>query len=154
MKKLLHAEVFLLTTNEKIMVPIEISYEDRYVITNPKSEITLLYNGIKYKGNGIDALWTDTFADLQMKLPVDVKLACCMTCRHGNMCPYGNKENELFCTKDLRISSKNDMCDLFYQTVPYEERSVTSLGYCDDFIYQSDNYYTYNDYLYQLSKKK
>ena len=154
MKKLLHAEVFLLTTNEKIMVPIEISYEDRYVITNPKSEITLLYNGIKYKGNGIDALWTDTFADLQMKLPVDVKLACCMTCRHGNMCPYGNKENELFCTKDLRISSKNDMCDLFYQTDPYEERSVTSLGYCDDFIYQSDNYYTYNDYLYQLSKKK
>ena len=154
MKKLLHAEIPLLTTNGKTMVPIVITYDDSEVIANPKSEITLLYNKMEYKGCGSDYLWTDTLADLQMKLPNDVKLACCMTCRHGNMCPYGNEENQLICTKGITITSKGDMLDLFDQTNPFEERAVASLDFCEDFVYQSDNYYTYNDYFYQLNRKK
>ena len=153
MKKLLHAEIPLLTPNGKTIVPIEITYDDSEVIANPKSEITLLYNGIEYKGYGADYLWTDTIADLQTKLPNDVKLACCMTCRHGNMCPYGNEENQLICTKGITITSKGDMLDLFDQTNSFEERAVASLDFCEDFVYQSDDYYTYNDYFYQLSKK-
>ena len=46
------------------------------------------------------------------------------------------------------------MCNLFDRTDPFEERSVASLDFCDDFVYQSEEYYTYNDYLYQLNKKK
>ena len=69
MRKVLRSEVPLLTPNGKTMVPIVIAYDDSEVITNPKSEVTLLYNGIEYKGNGADYLWTDTLADLQMKLP-------------------------------------------------------------------------------------
>ena len=153
MKRFLKCEIPLLTPSGKVLAPIQIVYDDIEVIANPSSEITLLHGGIEYKGNGIDYLWTDTLADLQMKLPKDVKLACCMTCRHGNMCPYGNKENQLFCTKDIKITTKEDMCDLFDQTDPFEDRAVASLDYCDDFIYQSDDCYTYNDYLYQLSKK-
>ena len=153
MKKLLHAEIPLLTPNGKTIVPIEITYDDSEVIANPKSEITLLYNEIEYKGYGADYLWTDTIADLQTKLPNDVKLACCMTCRHGNMCPYGNEENQLICTKGITITSKGDMLDLFDQTNPFEERAVASLDFCEDFVYQSDDYYTYNDYFYQLSRK-
>ena len=72
-----------------------------------------------------------------------------MTCRHGNMCPYGNIENQLFCTKDLKISNKEDMCHLF-DTTDIEKRKVSSFNYCDNFAYQSKDYYTYNDYLYQL----
>ena len=154
MKKVLTCEVPLLTPTGKVLAPIQIVYNDAEVISNPSSEITLCYNGNEYSGNGTDYLWTDTIADLQMKLPKDVKIACCMTCRHGNMCPYGNTENQLFCTKDIRITSKEDMCNLFDQTDPFEERSVASLDFCDDFVYQSDEYYTYNDYLYQLNKKK
>ena len=154
MKNVLRANVPLLTSNGKTIVPIEITYDDSESIANPQTESTLLYNGIEYKGYGADYLWTDTIADLQMKLPKDVKIACCMTCRHGNMCPYGNTENQLFCTKDIRITSKEDMCNLFDQTDPFEERSVASLDFCDDFVYQSDENYTYNDYLYQLNKKK
>lgn len=30
---------------------------------------------------------------------------------------------------------------------------IQAVDYCDDFVYQSDEYYTYNDYLYQLNKK-
>ena len=153
MKKLLYAEVQLFTPNGKAMVPMEITYNDSEVIANPQSEITLLYNGMEYKGYGADHLWTDTLADLQMKLPKDVKLACCMTCRHGNMCPYGNKENQLICTKGITITSKEDMLDLFDQTDPFEERAVASFDFCEDFVYQSNDYYTYNDYFYQLSRK-
>ena len=153
MKKLLHAEVPLLTPNGKTMVPIVITYDDSEVIANPQSEITLLYNGMEYKGCGDDYLGTDTLADLQTKLPKDVTLACCMTCRHGNMCPYGNKENQLICTKDITITSKEDMLDLFDQTDPFEERAVASLDFCEDFVCQSDDYYTYNDYFYHLSRK-
>ena len=146
MKKVLRAKVPLLTPNGKTMVLIEIAYDDSEDIINSKSEITLLYSGSEYKGNGADYLWTDTLADLQTKLPKDVKLACCMTCCHGNMCPYGNKENELFCTKDITVTSKEDMLDLFDQTDPFEERAVASLNFCEGFVYQSDDYYTYNDY--------
>ena len=154
MEKILKAIVPLLTPTGKVIVPIEIIYDDNEVLASPKSEISLLYDGIEYRGNGADYLWTDTLADLQTKLPEDVKFACCMTCRHGNMCPYGNIENQLFCTKDIKITGKADMCDLFDQTDPFEKRVVASFDYCDDFIYQSDDYYTYNDYLYQLEKKK
>ena len=153
MKKLLHAEVPLLTPNGKTMVPIVITYDDSKVIANPQSEINLLYNGKEYNGYGAVYLWTDTLANLQMKLPNDVKLACCMTCRHGNMCPYGNEENQLICTKGITITSKEDVLDLFDQTNPFEERAVASFDFCEDFVYQSDDYYTYNDYFYHLSRK-
>ena len=153
MKKMLQCNIPLLTPIGKVMVPIQITYEDNEDITDPKSEINLLYDGVEYSGSGSDHLWTDTFADLQMKLPKDVKIACCMTCQHGNMCPYGNKENELVCTKGLIITSKEDMCNLFDQTDPFEERAVASLDGCDAFIYQNEEYYTYNDYLDQLRKK-
>jgi len=153
MKKVLTCEVPLLTPTRKVLTPIQIVYDDAEVISNPSSEITLCYNGNEYRGNGTDYLWTDTIADLQMKLPKDVKIACCMTCRHGNMCPYGNEENQLICTKGITITSKEDMLDLFDQTDPFEERAVASLDFCEDFVCQSDDYYTYNDYFYQLSRK-
>jgi len=143
MKNVLRANVPLLTPNGKTMVPIEITCDDSEVIENSQSKITLLYNGMEYKGYGTDYLWTDTLADLQMKLPKDVMLACCMTCRHGNMCPYGNEENQLICTKGITITSKDDMLDLFDQTDPFEERAVASLDFCKDFVYQSDIYHTY-----------
>ena len=153
MKKILTCEIPLLTPNGKVLAPMQIVYDDAEVTANPKSEISLIYDGAEYTGCGTDRLWTDTFAGLETKLPVDVKIACCMTCRHGNMCPYGNAENQLFCTKDIRISSKEDMCNLFDQTDSVKERSVASLDFCDNFVYQSEEYYTYNDYLYQLNNK-
>jgi hypothetical protein len=153
MKKIIEEYITLLSPTEKMNTPIQINYDDGEDGVN-SVEINLIYNGVLYQGKGRDHLWVDAFADLQNKLPHNIKLACCMTCRHGNMCPYGNTENQLFCTKDIRITSKEDMCNLFDQTDPFEERSVASIDFCDDFVYQSDEYYTYNDYRYQLNKKK
>ncbi len=153
MNKILKCKVVLHTTCGKISVPVEITYEDKEAITNPKSQISLIYGGVEYVGNGTDYLWTDTLADLQRKLPKNIKIACCMTCCHGNMCPYGDEENMLFCTKDLSINSKEDMIRLFDETDPLRERTVASFDYCDDFDFQCDDCYTYNDYLYWLHKK-
>lgn len=150
MNKTIKALITLVSPLNKTLVPIQIDYDED---TN-LSEITIIYNSVKYQAKGKDYLWNDTFANLQKMLPKDVKITCCMTCRHGNMCPYGNTVNELFCTKDLTVNSKEDMCDLFDKTDPYSKCRVFSFNCCDDFIYQSNDYYTYNDFLYHLQKKE
>lgn len=149
----IQAQITLFSPTDKTTVPIQITYDDDENTPNPISKIRLVYNNIEYCGNGTNYLWVDTFADLQSKLPNNIKLACCMTCRHGNMCPYGNRENLLFCTKDVCIKSKEDMCNLFDKNILLSEREVFSYNYCDNFIYQNDDYFTYNDYLFCLKEK-
>ncbi|MBE6638697.1 MAG: hypothetical protein E7616_04485 [Ruminococcaceae bacterium] len=153
MKKTIHEHITLLSPTDIIVVPIQINYDDgEEAITTV--EINLTYDGVKYQGRGTDYLWVDAFADLQSKLPHNIKLACCMTCRHGNMCPYGNKDNQLFCTKDITIASKDDMIKLIDEDSSFLGRAVASIHYCKDFIYQTDDCYTYNDYLYFLKNIK
>ena len=148
MKKIIESQISLFSSTSKVSVPIQICYTDDEV------EITINYNGAEYCAAGKDYLWVDAFADLQRKLPSDIQLACCMTCRHGNMCPYGTDKNQLFCTKDVQLTSKDDVIDLMYYKghASFFERKVSSIHYCDDFIYQSEDSYTYNDYLYHLQK--
>jgi hypothetical protein len=148
MKKIIESQIFVLSKTNKVSVPIQICY------TNDDVEITVSYNDTEYCAKGKDHLWVDAFADLQAKLPSNTQLACCMTCRHGNMCPYGNKENQLYCTKDVLLNSKDDVIELMddkgYDS--FFEREVSSIHCCDDFIYQSNDCFTYNDYLYHLQK--
>ena len=148
MKKIIESQISLFSSTSKVSVPIQICYTDDEV------EITINYNGAEYCAKGKDYLWVDAFADLQRKLPSDIQLACCMTCRHGNMCPYGNDKNQLFCTKDVVLTSKDDVIELMYNKGhdSFFEREVSSIHCCDDFIYQSEDSYTYNDYLYHLQK--
>ena len=148
MKKIIESQISLFSSTSKVSVPIQICYTDDEV------EITIKFNGAKYCATGKDNLWVDAFVDLQRKLPSDIQLACCMTCRHGNMCPYGNDKNQLFCTKDVVLTSKDDVIELMYYKGldSFFEREVSSIHCCDDFVYQSDDSYTYNDYLYNLQK--
>ena len=127
--------------------------EDIYSFGGDKVEGPSVSVGIKYGekeiwGYGKDFLWVDAFADLQKKLPDNVKIQCCLTCRHGNMCPVGNKPGELFCTKDVIITQKSD---LFFYTEDDAERTSRSrdcTNVCEKYEEQSKDYYTYNDYLY------
>ena len=148
MKEIIESQITLLSQTHKISLPVKISYTDNEV------EIILKYNNIEYCGTGRDYLWVDAFANLQRKLPHGIFLACCMTCRHGTMCPYGNKENQLYCTKDVKITSKDSVIELMDDKGhgSFFERAVSSIHCCDDFIYQSNDCYTYNDYLYHLQK--
>ena len=118
----------------------------------PTVNVGCTFEGKKYWGHGSDYLWIDAFADLQRQLPDGVLLKCCLTCRHGNLCPVGNKKNEVFCTKDVLITQKSD---LFFYTEDDREREKRSrqyCGLCDDYQLQTDDFYTYNDYLDFLEK--
>ena len=108
-----------------------------------------------FQGEDIVAIGThypfdDAFADLQNKLSKNVQIKCCVACCHGNQCPVGNAPDEVFCTKDVRITCKSDC---FYYTEDSGEREKRSRRYwdcCDDFCPQDNNKYTYSSYLYYL----
>ena len=118
----------------------------------PSVYICCKYDEKEYCGYGNDYLWIDAFADLQKKLPEGIYIKSCLTCRHGNLCPVGNCVNEVFCTKDVTITQKSD---LFFYTEDWDERDKRSRQYaclCEDFQPQTGDYYTYNDYIYELNK--
>lgn len=105
-----------------------------------------------YWGHGSDYLWIDAFADLQRQLPEGVFLKCCLTCKHGNLCPVGNDRNEVFCTKDVLITQKSDLYFYTEDDGEREKRSRQYCGLCEDYQPQTNDFYTYNDYLYELKK--
>lgn len=137
-------------TDVEVFVQEEDKYVDGQYRTDIDITVMLEYRGEKIIGQGTDYLWIDAFAALQRQLPEGVTLKCCLTCRHGNLCPYGTAPGQVFCTKDRNITSKDDMCDLF-DTCDTRALRHEITDCCDDFVHQSDDFYTYNDYLYQLN---
>jgi hypothetical protein len=87
-------------------------------------------------------------AYLQKSLPSNVSIACCQSCRHGNFCPYGNIENEIFCLKDITPNDKRDVCDFFDENSDsIKARSRKLLDFCKEYKpISNDKYYTYNDW--------
>ncbi len=74
MKKLIRADITLLSPTDRITVPAQICYEDGED-TVYSVEIQLTFNNALYQGNGTDNLWADAFADLQNKLPNGLTIA-------------------------------------------------------------------------------
>ena len=95
---------------EDTVIHIVYHEEDTYfqgkLEKGPTVSVGVKYNGEQLWGQGKDYLWVDAFANVQKQLPDGVLLKCCMTCRHGNMCPYGNEPGKLFCTKGLFCDKK------------------------------------------------
>ncbi|MBQ3264157.1 MAG: hypothetical protein IJH07_00125 [Ruminococcus sp.] len=159
MKNVITKVIYLQTPKGIVSTPlrIEVLYPDTDLPMedmDPDSiEMYLTYKDTVYHGKGTDYLYADTLADLQVNLPENISICCCLTCRHGNMCPYGNRPDLLWCTKDIIINSKEDMC-LLFDSENYESREVSSFGYCSCFSYQNNDDYTYNDYGYVLRNRK
>lgn len=146
--------ITLLTPTEKCKIDAHIIChdEDVYSYGGDKVEGTSVSVGIKYGekeflGHGKDYLWTDAFADLQKKLPNNVKIQCCLTCRHGNMCPVGNTPGELFCTKDVVITQKSDLFFYTEDDAERKKRSHDCTNVCESYQEQTKEHFTYNDYL-------
>lgn len=143
-------DIMLSTPDNVQKTKMIINCNEEFVPT--KTTVYIKYNNTDYLGSGNDTLWEEAFADLQKQLPPNVTLKCCLTCRHGNMCPVGNQPNEVFCTRDVRITQKSD---LFFYTEDYAEREKRSKKYtdiCENYQSQSEDYYTYNSYLYYLTQ--
>lgn len=145
--------ITLSTPNGKCELVAHIICHDEDVCSygSDKAEEPSVSVGIKYAekefwGHGKDYLWADAFADLQKKLPDDIRIQCCLTCRHGNMCPVGDKLGELFCTKDVIITQKSDLFFYTEDEVERANRSRDCTNLCDGYQEQTSDYYTYNDY--------
>ena len=152
-------DAVLHTPNGDEAVELRVYYHEEWVnykgelVQSPAVNIGCEFEGKEYRGQGSDYLWIDAFADLQRQLPTGISLKCCLTCRYGNLCPVGNNPNEVFCTKDVSITQKSA---LFFYTEDNSERTKRSRQYCclcEDYQPQSDDFYTYNDYLFFLKKE-
>lgn len=136
---------------------VHISEEDAYntrlrrMVKGPSVSVGLKYAGTQYWGDGTDDyLWIDTVADLQKKLPVGVTIRGCLTCRHGNLCPYGNEPGKVFCLKDTPLSGKMGVAALSDNHKVWTERKKAYFDCCGDWMETSDDFYTYNDYRHYL----
>lgn len=153
----IQGQITLRTPNGEEKVPFQILYdgEDEDGLKPIAAHVGIKLQDQELWGHGKDYFWSDAFADLQRQLPEGVILKCCMTCRYGNMCPYGNYLNELFCTREFEIPSVEALCDWFDDAQidarggKYSHRCADA---CEAYSPQSPDFETYNDYLYELEK--
>jgi hypothetical protein len=68
-------------------------------VQNIRYEVTLEGNHI------VSEARSDTesaIVKFQEVLPLNISIACCQSCRHGNFCPFGDCDNEIFCLEICR----------------------------------------------------
>ncbi len=142
--------IILETTSGDVQVEIEMQETKEPIV---KYGCALSYKKHRYESRKKEYI-SRAMASLQKKLPNGVSIKCCLTCVHGNQCPYGNDEYEVFCMKDHVIRDKLDLVDLIAQDHDlFFEKNRLITDICDDFSPQSDEQYTYNDYLYHLKEE-
>lgn len=151
-------DAVLQTPNGDVAVKLWVGYHEEPLYYKESLEqqstvnVGCTFDDKDYCGHGSDYLWIDAFADLQRQLPEGVFLKCCLTCKHGNLCPVGNDRNKVFCTKDVLITQKSDLYFYTEDDGEREKRSRQYCGLCEDYQPQTNDFYTYNDYLYELKK--
>ena len=133
---------------EIIAVPIVVTHKELDV--DVEVIIRVEYKEKTYSGVGKDIEWTDAFANLQKALPDGVSIQCCMTCKHGTLCPYGNIPNYILCSKNVVINDKCGVID-WLDKVNVESVKKSSFGCCEQYDASNENDYTYNDYFYYLN---
>ena len=131
-----------------IVVPIVITHKELNV--DAEVIIKIEYKENTYLGIGKSLEWTDAFANLQKALPDGVNIQCCMTCKHGTLCPYGNIPDYILCSKNVVINDKDDVID-WLDKANVEDIKRSSLSLCEQYAASNENDYTYNDYLYYLN---
>lgn len=131
---------------------IWVSEEDGYsvrlgrMVPGPSVSAGVEYAGKRYWGDGKDDfLWIDAIAYLQKNLPEGVTIRGCLTCRYGNLCPYGNEPGKVFCLKGEKVSCKLDVAALCDDEA-WEQREKGYFDCCSDWAAPSADHYTYNDY--------
>ena len=138
-------DLTLLTPDGERQSPVHIICDNEQE-DEPVVSVGLEYAGVEYWGSGDGTTWADAFSDLQARLSDGVTFKCCLTCRHGNLCPVGNAPDEVFCTKDAAITRKSDL--YFYTENPSEreKRARHACAVCGDYQPQSESYYIYTDF--------
>ena len=134
---------------DTIVVPIVVIHKE--LESGVEVVIKIEFQERTYVGTGKNIEWTDAFANLQKTLPDGVKIQCCMTCRHGTLCPYGNIPDYILCSKNAEINNKDDVIDWFDKVDDVTKIEKSSFCCCETYNASNENNYTYNDYLYYLN---
>ncbi|MBQ2988338.1 MAG: HAD family phosphatase [Clostridia bacterium] len=139
----------LLSSEEEAEVPVSVTYKENAV--DREVTVKLKYREKEYISRGKEPEWTDAFADLQKQLPGDMRIKCCLTCRHGTLCPYGRIPNYVLCSGTETIKDKDDVIEWLYRVGDDIERMERSaLQSCEHFIFADEAHFTYNDFEYYL----
>ncbi len=85
-------------------------------------------------------------------LPQGWTLRACISCCHGNFCPVGDNDNELFCVADFEPQSKADLFEVTEAPEQRDRRRRTLFHYCDRYAPQREDYFTYNDFAHKLGR--
>ncbi len=93
----------------------------------------------------------EALLQLAKALPEGWRLRCCLSCCHGNFCPVGDEDNEIFCGKGLELQCKEDIFRITEDSAERETRRRTLMHCCPEFKPASAEHYTYNDYLSRLN---
>jgi hypothetical protein len=109
--------------------------------------VTVDLDGKNYWSDATCHTWEEAFSSLQKSLPEGVKIKCCLSCRHGNFCPYGNKNDEIYCLKNDSPKNKLDVCDLLNGDKDLTAKRKDVSFICPDYREASEGHYAYNDYL-------
>ena len=80
---------------------------------------------------------------LANNLPNGYTIRSCFSCRHGNFCPTGDCDNEIFCTSDVEIPDKSSLFAITSSPEERAQRSRTLFDCCAQFSPLSDQFYTY-----------
>lgn len=111
-------------------------------------EITLLLRLDDTDYCGYAETTEDAVFEIIKQLPEKYKIKSCQSCRHGNFCPAGNYDNEIFCTKDFEVTQKSDLYFVTEDGNERRQRRRTLFDVCCDYQPITKNCYVYNDYAY------
>ncbi len=111
---------------------------------NMQSSITVTMQGkeMNFKAETTE----EALIELARALPDGWSIKSCLSCRYGHFCPVGNADNELFCVTEFE---PREIKDLWYVTENAEERAERRRDLfflCSQYMPQSDDYFSYNDY--------
>jgi hypothetical protein len=91
--------------------------------------------------------------DFQKVLPANVQIACCQSCGHGNFCPYGDNENEIYCLKNYSPDNKMDVVDIVNADKEFMLPKHELFYWCNDYKKINEINYTYNDWKYYFKEQ-
>lgn len=146
--------LILMTQEGEKTVEATVQYDGRYS-EDLEPCLSFAFDGKNYFSQKRYYNFDELFAEMQNQLPKGVYIKCCVTCRHGNFCPYGNYPDEIFCTKDVTIKNCGDVCRYTADIEKERQNRLRKSTFCcNDYKIQTEDFFTYNDFLYFLDKYK
>ena len=134
--KIENFHLHLKTLNEVKVLDVEMQFDE----DTEDDKLSMVIDGEKIELTGNTE---SIFEKLSKILNEKYKIHSCYTCRFGNFCPTGDRDNEIFCVNDFEPKCKADLYFVTEDSTERKKRSRTLFDVCEDYQPCSDDYYTY-----------